>query len=95
MLRYLLYSIQNNYVEPHFVVDVSKYIDVKINAINCFKSQFYDPHSTEPETPISTANFLNSIKARSISLGRYIHADYGEGFTAERFIGTEDLTSLI
>ena len=46
----LLYSIQNNYVEPHFVVDVSKYIDVKINAIKCFKSQFYDPKSKENDS---------------------------------------------
>ena len=46
----LLYSIQNNYVEPHFVVDVSKYIDIKINAIKCFKSQFYDPKSEENES---------------------------------------------
>lgn len=90
----LLYSIQNNYVEPHFVVDVSKYIDVKINAINCFKSQFYDPKSEENESFISTKEFMDFIKSRSIEMGHSIGVKHGEGFTSENKLKLTSLDSL-
>jgi len=90
----LLYSIQNNYVEPHFVVDVSKYIDVKINAINCFKSQFYDPKSEENESFISTKEFMDFIKSRSIEMGHSIGVKHGEGFTSENKLKLTSLDSF-
>ena len=90
----LLYSIQNNYIEPHFVVDVSKYIDVKINAINCFKSQFYDPKSEENESFISTKEFMDFIKSRSIEMGHSIGVKHGEGFTSENKLKLTSLDSL-
>ena len=90
----LLYSIQNNYVEPHFVVDVSKYIDVKINAIKCFKSQFYDPKSKENESFISTKEFMDFIKSRSIEMGHSIGVKHGEGFTSENKLKLTTLDSL-
>ena len=90
----LLYSIQNNYVEPHFVVDVSKYIDVKINAINCFKSQFYDPKSEENDSFISTKEFMDFIKSRSIEMGHSIGVKHGEGFTSENKLKLTSLDSF-
>ena len=90
----LLYSIQNNYVEPHFVVDVSKYIDIKINAIKCFKSQFYDPKSEENESFISTKEFMDFIKSRSIEMGHSIGVKHGEGFTSENKLKLTSLDSL-
>ena len=90
----LLYSIQNNYIEPHFVVDVSKYIDVKINAINCFKSQFYDPKSKENDSFISTKEFMDFIKSRSIEMGHSIGVKHGEGFTSENKLKLTSLDSL-
>ena len=90
----LLYSIQNNYVEPHFIVDVSKYIDVKINAINCFKSQFYDPKSNENDSFISTKEFMDFIKSRSIEMGHSIGVKHGEGFTSENKLKLTSLDSF-
>ena len=90
----LLYSIQNNYVEPHFVVDVSKYIDIKINAIKCFKSQFYDPKSEENESFISTKEFMDFIKSRSIEMGHSIGVKHGEGFTSENKLKLTSLDSF-
>ena len=90
----LLYSIQNNYVEPHFVVDVSKYIDVKINAIKCFKSQFYDPKSKENDSFISTKEFMDFIKSRSIEMGHSIGVKHGEGFTSENKLKLTSLDSF-
>jgi bacillithiol biosynthesis deacetylase BshB1 len=87
--------IQDRWIDPDVIVDISDFFDDKLKAIKAFKSQFYDPLSTEPATPISGEDFLNSIKARAIGLGRYIHTTYGEGFTAERYIGVNDLTTLL
>jgi N-acetylglucosamine malate deacetylase 1 len=90
----LLYSIQNNYVEPHFIIDISKYIDVKINAINCFKSQFYDPKSKENDSLISTKEFMDFIKSRSIEMGHSIGVKHGEGFTSENKLKLTSLDSF-
>ena len=86
--------IQDNYIEPDFVVDISGFEAKKLEAIKAFKSQFYDPNSTEPKTPISREDFLDIILARAKQLGRPINAEYGEGFTVERYIGVDDLFKL-
>ncbi len=91
----IYHYIQDRWVDPDVIVDISDFFDIKLQSIMTYKSQFYDSKSNEPETPISSANFLKSIRARSISLGRYINADFGEGFNAERFIGINDLTTLL
>lgn len=87
--------IQDRWIDPDFIVDITDTYDLKVEAIKCFKSQFFNPDSKEPETPISTDHFLKSIESRAISLGRYIDTEYGEGFTSERFIGINDLTNLL
>ena len=87
--------IQDRWIDPDFIVDISDTYDLKIKAIQSYKSQFFNPESNEPETPISSNHFLKSIESRAIGLGRYINAGYGEGFTTERFIGINDLTTLL
>lgn len=86
--------IQDNYIEPDFVVDISGFETKKLDAIKAFKSQFYDPNSNEPSTPISREDFLEFVLARAKQFGRPINAEYGEGFTVERYIGVDNLLSL-
>ncbi len=87
--------IQDYSIEPDFVVETSDFFEIKKKAILCFTSQFYDPNSKEPETPISSKDFLNFVKARDIHFGRPIGAKYAEGFTVNRSIGVNDLFNLI
>lgn len=87
--------IQDYYITPDFVIDVSDYLDKKIEAIMQFKTQFYDPNSEEPETPISSQLFMDSVKAKMAVHGRPIGATYGEGFTSPRYFGVKNLFSLI
>lgn len=87
--------IQDHYIKPDFVVDVTEFVDRKIEAIKAYKTQFYDPNSNEPETPISGAEFLDFIKGRMLQFGRPIGAQYAEGFTVEREIGVEDLFDVM
>jgi hypothetical protein len=65
-----------------------------MNSIMAFSTQFYDPNSTEPQTPISSMQFLNTIKERSNIFGRTIGVEYAEGFTTERYIGVKDIFDL-
>ena len=69
-------------------------MDKKMESIMAYSSQFYDPNSTEPETPISSKNFMENIKAKASIFGRAINCDYAEGFTANRYIGVESLFDL-
>jgi N-acetylglucosamine malate deacetylase 1 len=80
---------------PDFVVDVTGYMDVKVASLMAYKSQFYDPNSTEPVTPIATKNFKESILYRAANLGRLINTEYAEGFTVERYVAVSSLGNLI
>lgn len=86
--------IQWKNIEPDFVVDISGFNHKRVEAILAYGSQFYDPNSSEPETPIATKNFLESLSYRAQDLGRLIGADYAEGFTAERYLAVSRLSDL-
>lgn len=87
--------IQWRNLNPDFVVDVSGFIDQKTDAILAYSSQFFDPNSNEPETPISSKNFIDSVLYRARDLGRLIGVQHAEGFTAERFVAVNTLDDLI
>ncbi len=93
--RAVYHYIQDRYIKPDFVVDVTEFVDRKFEAIKAYKTQFYDPNSSEPQTPISGNEFFDFIKGRMGEFGRPIGARYAEGFTVERLIGVDDITKLI
>ena len=86
--------IQWQPIDPDFVVDISGFESKKMEAVKAYKSQFFDPESTEPKTPISSKNFTESILYRAKDLGRLIGVDYAEGFTTERYPGVNSLYDL-
>ena len=86
--------IQDNFIEPNFVVDITPFIDKKMESIMAYSSQFFDPNSKEPHTPISSKNFIEYIKAKASIFGRAINCDYAEGFKVNRYIGVENLFDL-
>jgi len=93
--KVVYHYIQWKNIKPDFVVDVTGYNHKKVEAILAYSSQFYDPNSNEPETPIATKNFLESLNYRSQDLGRLIGTDFGEGFTAERHLAVNSLADLL
>lgn len=93
--RVVYHYIQWKNIEPDFVVDVSETIDLKMKAIEAYSSQFYDPSSKEPTTPITSKNFLDSINYRAQDLERIIGVAAAEGFTVERFVAVKSLHDLI
>ena len=93
--KHVYHYIQWKDLTPDFVVDVSDFIEIKRNAVKAYSSQFYDIKSTQPETPISSKNFIESIDYRAKNLGRLIGVEYAEGFTTERYVAVENLSKLI
>lgn len=93
--KHVYHYIQWNNIKPDFVVDVSGFIDIKIESVKAYSSQFYNPDSNEPISPITSKNFLDSINYRAQDLGRLIGVSHAEGFTVERFVAVENLDKLI
>lgn len=93
--KFVYHYIQWKNIEPDFVVDITGFLDKKIESILAYSSQFYNPNSEEPETPIATKNFLESIHYRSKDFGRLIGTDCAEGFTVERYLAVKSLFDLI
>ncbi|MFN0729563.1 bacillithiol biosynthesis deacetylase BshB1 [Polaribacter gochangensis] len=93
--KQVYHYIQWKNSEPNFVVDVTGFMNAKIESVNAYSSQFFDPNSKEPETPITSKNFTDSIEYRAKDLGRLIGVEYAEGFTTERYVAVENLGKLI
>lgn len=92
--RLVLHYIQDRLIEPDFVIDVSEFHERKLKAIMSYKTQFFNPDSNEPSTPISNKEFLDSITARMVEFGRRINVKYAEGFTVEKTIGVNSFDEL-
>lgn len=92
--KVIYHYIQDHHLKPDFVVDVTEFIEKKMEAIRAFKSQFYDPDSKEPESPISVKNFFDVVKGKMSVFGRDAGFDFAEGFNVERVIGVKDLFDL-
>ena len=93
--KYVYHYIQWKNIVPDFVVDITGFIDVKLAAVLAYKSQFYDENSKDPDTPISSKMFLDSISYRAKDFGRLIGTDFAEGFTCERVPAVKSVFDLI
>ncbi|MFK8039465.1 MAG: bacillithiol biosynthesis deacetylase BshB1 [Crocinitomicaceae bacterium] len=91
----LFFYVQDRYIKPDFTVDVTDFIDEKIASIQAYKTQFYNPDSKGPITPISSKEFFEFLKGRWRDFGRNIGVEYAEGFTTERIPGVDDITRLL
>lgn len=86
--------IQDNFIHPDFVIDVTDFMEVKHQSIMAFSSQFYSANSNEPETPISSKEFIETLNSKMAIWGRAIGVKYAEGFTVNRYPGVESLFDL-
>ena len=92
--KVVYHYIQWQNIEPDFVVDISGFLDKKMESVLAYGSQFYDPNSKEPVTPITSKTFLDSVKYRAEDLGRLVGVEYAEGFTTERYLAVNSLGDL-
>ncbi|WP_339635095.1 bacillithiol biosynthesis deacetylase BshB1 [Bizionia echini] len=92
--KFVYHYIQWKHIEPDFVVDISDYIEKKLEAVYAYKTQFFNAKSKEPETPISSKNFTDSVDYRARDLGRIVGVNHAEGFTVERYPAVKSLFDL-
>lgn len=94
--KHVFHYIQWDELTADFIIGFrQKELDIKIQSCLAYQSQFYDPNSKEPETPISSSNFLNSIKYRAENCGRLIGTFAGEGFIKSQPLGLENFDGLV
>ncbi len=93
--KYVLHYIQDRYLKPNFVIDISDVFEAKIEAVKAYATQFHNPDATGPQTYISTPDFLDSIIYRSKMMGKMIGVKYAEGFISDKMIGFSSFDALI
>jgi N-acetylglucosamine malate deacetylase 1 len=93
--KQIFHYIQWKNVVPDFVIDISGFLDKKIEACLAYKTQFYNPDSNEPVTPIATKDFLESLTYRAQDLGRLSGVEYAEGFTTEKLLAFKNFEGII
>jgi N-acetylglucosamine malate deacetylase 1 len=93
--KLLLHYIQDRFYEPDIITDVTDEWERRMEAIRAYKTQFYDPNSDEPQSYLSSPEFIEALTARARLLGKRIGVKYGEGFLSKKSIGIKNLDSLI
>lgn len=93
--KHIFNYIQWKNITPAFVVDISDFMSTKIEACLAYKTQFYDPNSDEPMTPIASKDFLESLTYRAQDLGRLSGVTFAEGFTTEKLIALKNFDGII
>jgi bacillithiol biosynthesis deacetylase BshB1 len=91
----VLHFIQDNYIKPDVLVDITQHWDKKIESIRAYGSQFYNPEwENEPQTYISSPEFIQVVEARAREFGKSISVKYAEGFTSKKILGVDNLFDL-
>lgn len=93
--KHIFHYIQWKNIQPDFVIDITDFMEKKVEACLAYKTQFYDPNSQEPVTPIATKDFLESLTYRAQDLGRLSGVAYAEGFTTEKMIALKNFDGII
>jgi bacillithiol biosynthesis deacetylase BshB1 len=93
--KYVFHYIQDRFLQPDFVVDISDYHDKKIESVLCYQTQFFNPDLKEPQTYISSPEFIDSIKARAMMLGKRVGVRFAEGFISEKVLGIKSFDAFI
>lgn len=92
---YVFHYIQDRFIQPSFVVDITKYMDKKIESVLAYTTQFNSSGGDEPQTYISSPQFLETVKARAMMLGKRIGVGYAEGYITEKIIGINSFDAII
>ena len=93
--RLQLQLIQDKYIQPHIILDITPYWEIKERSILAYSTQFNALDDSEPQTYISNPDFMESTKGRALELGRNIQVKYAEGFTARKLLGVKDIFELL
>ena len=92
---YTFHYIQDRFIQPSFVIDITAYMERKMEAVLAYGTQFTNADTSEPQTYISSPQFLETVKARALMLGKRIGVGYAEGYITEKIIGFSNIDAII
>jgi len=92
---YTFHYIQDRFIQPSFVIDITSYMERKMEAVLAYGTQFTNADTSEPQTYISSPQFLETVKARALMLGKRIGVGYAEGYITEKIIGFSNFDAII
>jgi bacillithiol biosynthesis deacetylase BshB1 len=94
--KQVLHFIQDRYIHPDIVVDITDHWDTKVQSIYAYGSQFHNPewNEDEPQTYISSPDFIQIVEGRAREFGKSIGVKYAEGFTSKKILGVDNLFDL-
>jgi bacillithiol biosynthesis deacetylase BshB1 len=92
--RLMLRFIQDYYIRPDIVIDITQFWEQKMKSVLAYKTQFYDPAQPEKDTYISSPEFLKMVESRAREFGKHINATFAEGFTCKKLLGVDNLFQL-
>ncbi|MCA6440283.1 MAG: bacillithiol biosynthesis deacetylase BshB1 [Sediminibacterium sp.] len=92
---YVFHYIQDRFIQPSFVVDISAHIEKKMEAVQAYGTQFHNTGLSEPQTYISSPQFLDTVRGRAMMLGKRIGVNYAEGYITEKIIGISSFDAII
>ncbi len=93
--KYIFHYLQDRFLQPDFVIDISGFIDKKIESVLAYTTQFFNPNLNEPQTYISSPDFLETVKARAMMLGKRIGVKFAEGYISEKMVGIKSFDAFI
>lgn len=93
--KYIFHYIQDRFLQPDFVFDISEFIEEKMKSVSCYTTQFYNPDLSEPQTYISSPEFFESVRARAMMLGKRIGVKYAEGYITRKMLGINNFDFFI
>jgi len=93
--KHIFHYIQWYPLKPDFILDVTGFMEKKKAACFAYKTQFHDPDNKEPDTPISSKLFQESIENRAKDLGMLIGTEAGEGFMLKDYLGMKNFEGLV
>jgi bacillithiol biosynthesis deacetylase BshB1 len=89
------HTLHSRRVVPTFIVDISDFLEEKMNAIRAHASQFFRTDADEPETRLTHKMFLQQIEWRSHYFGSLIGVAAGEPFYVREALNVEDPIALL
>ena len=92
---YTFHYIQDRFIQPSFVIDITAFMERKMEAVLAYGTQFTNADTSEPQTYISSPQFLETVKARALMLGKRIGVGYAEGYITEKIIGFSNFDAII
>ncbi|MES2329543.1 MAG: bacillithiol biosynthesis deacetylase BshB1 [Bacteroidota bacterium] len=92
---YVFHYIQDRFIEPSFVVDITAHFEKKMESVLAYSTQFFNPDLNEPQTYISSGQFLETIKSRALMLGKRIGVGFAEGYYTEKTLGITSFDAIV